>query len=170
VSICASVAVGVGVGLLLLYGCAVQFYLKGKGREDLESAIKAFLIMAANGGFLEIVRRGRSVILVFYRADGQLNWADLRLRIPFRTWSLPLVTELQQVFSCAGFEFSAIDGSIEWIAEVRIPVDDIWAVGSADRGAEAANLALDALGFGKDERFNFKLQGKKSWRIMNRPR
>jgi len=169
VNIFASIAVGVGVGLLLLYGYAVRFYLKGKGREDLESAIKAFLIMAANGGSLEIVRRGRGVILVFLRVDGQLNWADLRLRIPFRTWSLPLSAQLQCLFSGTGYDFSAIDGSLEWIAEVRLPIDDVWAVGSAKRCSEAANLALDALGYGKDERFNFKLQGKKSWRMMNRP-
>ena len=163
-----SVAIGVGVGAALLYGYMVWLYVRGKGRERLENGIKALLVMAENGGVLEIVSRGRGVVLVISRHDGQLNSADLRLRIPLTGWSLPLFGELKEIFSRHGFELTAMEGSTEWIGEMRILVDDIWAVGSATRGAEASNLALDAMGFAKDARFVFKYKAKKNWRMLHR--
>ena len=162
-------AIGGGVSFLLFYAYTVFLYLRGQGRERLENAVKALLILKENGSVLEIVRRGRGVVLLFCRQDGQMNWAVLRLRIPGGPWSLPFCTELKESLGRNGFEFIATEGHGEWIAEVRIPVADIWAVGSAARGAEAANLALDALGYENDARFILKLKGKKNWRLMSRP-
>jgi hypothetical protein len=63
------------------------------------------------------------------------------------------------------------EGSIEWVAEVRIHVSDIRTAGSARKGAEAANLALDVFGFKRDARFIFQHKGRNNWRrIMSRSR
>jgi hypothetical protein len=156
-----------GVIFLAYYGYTVWFYLRGRGREDLENAIKSLLVLGGNGGYVEILCRGRGVILVIERGDGELNGANLRIRIPFRTWSLPFGSELQRVFSRSGYDFSAVEGSIEWIAEVRMPVINIWAVGSAAKAAEAVNLALDVFGYEHDARFNLAIKGKKNWRRMS---
>ncbi len=162
-------AVIAGAGLLLLYAYGVWLYLRGKGRERLENAVRALLTLKENGGVLEIALRGQGTVLVFCRQDGRMNWADLRLRIPLTTRSLPLYTELKRAFSHSEYEFRAMEGSTEAIAELRILVEDIWALGSGAKGAEAANLALDVLGFEKDARFIFKLKGKANWRLTNRP-
>ena len=162
-------AIGGVVIFLLYYADGVWLILRGQGRERLESAVKALLTLTENGGVLEIVRRGRGVVLLFCRHDGQANWAELRLRVPRTDWSLPFGPELKECLARHGYEFVAAEGPAEWIAEVQMPVEDIWAVGSAARGAEAANLALDELGFGKDARFILKLKGKKNWRLMSRP-
>ena len=161
-------AIAAGLLFLTFYAYAVRFYLRGRGREDLEKGIKSFLIVGGNGAFMEIAHRSQGIILRLYRGDDELDSADVRLRIPFRIWSLPHSVELQQVFSNRGYEFATTEGSIEWIGEVRIPVANIWSVGSAAKAAEAVNLALDVMGFGPDVRFNFMLKGKKTWRRMGR--
>jgi len=133
-------------------------------------SIRALLNYAENGAVLEIDQLRRGLVLLFCRQDGQANWAELRLRIPLTDYSLPFGTEIKESLAHHGYEIVAREGSADCIAEVRIPVEDIWAVGSASRGAEAANLALDEMGYGKDARFIFKIKGKKNFRIWSRPR
>jgi hypothetical protein len=158
--------IGGAILFLLLYTYAVVSYLRGKGREKLEGAIKALSIIGGNGAVLEIVRRKLGVILVISRTDGGLDWANLALKVPFSKWSLEHARELRANLEQSGFEVSPVSSSIEWIAEVRIHIDNIWAPGSSARGTEAAKIALDALGFGKDERFIFRHRGKNSLRVF----
>ncbi len=158
--------IGAGVAFLIFYANGVRLYLQGQGREHFESGVKALLTLKENGGRFEIARRGQGVIVYVYREDGQMNWADIRLRVPSREWSSPYSTALTEAFIQGGYE--VLKGSAEWITEVRILVDNIWAVGSAAKGAEAANLALDVLGFAKEDRFNQYIKGKANWRFQDR--
>jgi hypothetical protein len=157
---------GGGILLFMVYAYAVFSYLRGKSRENLERAIKALLVIGGNGGLLQIVGRGRGTVLEICRADGQADWADVRLRIPSGRWSEPYVTLIEQQLKGRGFEI--MPASVDWISEVRVPVENIWTTAGAAKAAEAANTVLDALGFKRDARFVFRHRGKNSWRVMTR--
>jgi hypothetical protein len=157
-----------GMCFLSVYGYAVWRYVHGRGRDYVERAVKGLLLISDDEGRLQIKSRKMGVVLEFCRISGAEKEVEIHLRIPRTDLSESHRGELIERFISNGYEVIENGSSIEWVLVVRMFVDDIWEVGSAEMGASAAQLVLDTLGFGKEARFLFALQGKKTWRIVKR--
>lgn len=143
---------------------------RNRGREDFEHGIKSLLILKENGGSLHVQQRGSDMAFDFVRAEGRANDTLLLLRIPRALWSEQHCKELSDAFSSHQFEAQLVGNDSQTLAEVRIPVQDIWEEWCGARGARAAHLLLDTIGVPRDARFDLSLHGNPSRRGLARER
>ncbi len=144
---------------------------RNQRREDFEHGIKSLLILKENGGSLHVQQRGADLAFDFLRAEGGDDEALLVLRVPRAPWSEEHAKELCDVFESHRIEVRFVqEPGSEMLAEVRIPVENIWEEWCGAKGARAAHLLLDTLAVPRDARFDLSLHGTPSKRGLTRER
>lgn len=163
------IAIGALVAIWKLLGW--QPLGRNRTREDFEHGIKSLLILKENGGFLHVQQRGSGLAFDIIRAEGGDNDALLVLRVPRAPWSEEHGKQLCEVFESHQIEARLVkEPGSETLAEVQIPVENIWEEWCGAKGARAAHLLLDAVALPRDARFDLSLHGAPSKRGLARER
>ena len=122
-------------------------------RDDFSHLILGLLISSENGGIIRLDQNGSEIWFSFARASGTDTTAILALRIPRGEWSNTVAEDLRQTYEAHGFEYLEEPDNKSLLAQVLIPVDDIWEKACGARGAHAARLLLDTIGSPRSARF-----------------
>jgi hypothetical protein len=142
-----------------------QVHGKNLRREDFERRVRSLLLLMEDGGILHVKHRGSPVYFDFMRSQGCADAATVTVEVPRTAWSEAHQARMYDVFVSNNFD-ARQDVSSSTLAQVRVPVDDIWVVWSGAKAARAAHLLLDVLGVPKDARFDLALRGARSTRAL----
>jgi len=165
-----SVLVVVPVVFWLLFGW--QPLWRSLGREDFGRLLYSLLILREDGGSLHVEHRESDVAFDFFRGRGSTaNGATIVLKIPRAPWSVTRKDELREALVSNLYDVKLIDDpDAQGVAEIEIPVEDIWEKWSGATAARAAHLVLETVGIRRDAKFKLSLRGESSTRWLDRER
>ena len=159
--------IGLAALLILIVAVVVAVWnphMRNLGQDSLPDLIRALLIKKENGGFVRISFRESDIWFSLERVSGSDVSAVLALRIPRREWTDVIVDKLRDAFESNGFDYRDEDDNPSLIGRVWIPIEDIWSKSSGAKGAHAARLLIDAIGLGRDAKFDADDEGQPSRR------
>jgi hypothetical protein len=128
-------------------------FARNLSREDFSRCILDLLITSKNGGIIRFDDNHSGIWFSFSRASGSDTSATLALRIPRIERTESMVDDLRQVYESHGYEFIDEVDNQSLLAQVLIPVHDIWDSACGAKGAHAARLLLDATGIRSNASF-----------------
>src|SRR5437867_153754 len=106
-----------------------QVHGKNLGREGFERGVRSLLILLKDGGRLHVKHRDSPVCFDFVRSEGSANCATVILEVPRTAWSEAHRARMHEVLVANNFEVLVCDDiSSSTVAQVRVLVEDIWAV------------------------------------------
>jgi hypothetical protein len=142
-----------------------------RGREDFQRQLRSLLVGYETRGFLKVHCRSTGVDFMFTRVAGSGEKARISLQVPVATWSEQKEDDIRSVLASSGYELSGPkDAGGDILLEAWIDVGNIWEPWCGAKGARAAHLLLEAVGIPEAERFDFRLEGPVSPRIIRRYR